>query len=64
MAIDRKRSTTVFVAFLDASKADLTTGYYFEKLINRKVPLFIVMVFSPKDAYKMRKHFFEIILCV
>ena len=40
----RKRSTTVFVTFLDASKAfdRLDHWLLFEKLIYRKVPLFIV----------------------
>ena len=40
----RKRSTTVFVIFLDASKAfdRLECWLLFKKLINRKVPLFIV----------------------
>ena len=40
----RKRSTTVFVIFLDASKAFERLDHWllFEKLINRKVPLFIV----------------------
>ena len=40
----RKRSTTVFVTFLDASKAfdRLDHWQLFEKLINRKVSLFIV----------------------
>ena len=40
----KKRSTTVFVTFLDASKAfdRLDHWLLFEKLVNRKVPLFIV----------------------
>ena len=40
----RKRSTTVFVTFLDASKAfdRLDHWLLFKKLIKRKVPLFIV----------------------
>ena len=40
----RKRSTTVFVTFLDASKAFDRLDYWllFKKLIKRKVPLFIV----------------------
>ena len=40
----RKRSNTVFVTFLDASKAfdRLDHWLLFEKLIYRKVPLFIV----------------------
>ena len=39
-----KRSTTVFVTFLDASKAfdRLDHWLLFKKLIKRKVPLFIV----------------------
>ena len=42
----RKRSTTVFVTLLDASKAfdRLDHWQLFKKLINRKVPLFIVML--------------------
>ena len=40
----RKRSTTVFVTFLDASKAfdRLDHWLLFQKLIKRKVPLFVV----------------------
>ena len=40
----RKRSTTAFVTFLDASKAfdRLDHWLQFKKLIKRKVPLFIV----------------------
>ena len=54
----RKRSTTVFVTFLNASKAfdRLDHWLLFKKLIKRKVPSFIVrlllcMVFALKDAY-------------
>ena len=63
----RKRSTTVFVTFLDASKAfdRLDHWLLFKKIIKRKVLLFIdCVVFAPKDAYKIGKHFFYIFLCV
>ena len=43
---------------------DLTNGYYLKKIIKRKVPLCIVMVFALKDAYKVEKHFFYILVCV
>ena len=49
--LHRKRSTTVFVTFLDASKA-------FDRLDHW------LLFIAPKDAYKMGKHFFYIFLCV
>ena len=48
---------------------DLTTGYYLKKIIKRKVPLFVIvividcMVFAPKDAYTMGKHFLHLFVC-
>ena len=44
IALYRKRSTTVFVTFLDASKAfdRLDHWLLFKKIIKRKVPLFIL----------------------
>ena len=53
----RSRNTSVFVTFLDASKAYDKIDHWqlFNKLLNIHIPVFIIsiLVFSTKNVYKV-----------
>ena len=66
----KKRNTTVFVTFLDASKAFDRIDHWrlFTKLIDKHVPLFVIkllvfLVFTATNEYQMGQHCLLFISC-